>query len=154
MLAERWINRAASLAVLFAAAVTFLAATITVASAEDIRISLDEAVPIRISGAAEGVAIGNPNIAGVSVQDDRLIFVTGRSYGTTNLVIVGNGGRVIYSGRVSVVPNEDGVVMVTRGGATSRLECSPICRPRPDIGDSAEAFQAARGQITGRVDED
>lgn len=119
------------------------------AFARDIRVALDQAFPIRLSEAAEGVAIGNPTIAGVSVQNDRFLFVTGRSYGSTNLVVVGEGGRVLYSGRVVVTPDETDVVMITRGVETARLECTPLCRPRPDIGDG-EASQVIAGQIASR----
>jgi len=119
------------------------------AHARDIRVALDQAFPIRLSEPAEGVAVGNPAIAGVSVQNDRFLFVTGRSYGATNLVVVGENGRVLYSGRVVVTPDETDVVMVTRGGETARLECTPLCRPRPDIGDG-EASQQVAQQITGR----
>jgi hypothetical protein len=92
---------------------------------------------VRLAAPAEGVAVGNPSIAGVSVQNDQLIFVTGRAYGSTNLVIVGANGRLLYSGRITVTPDEAGAVMVTRGVETVRLECTPLCRPRPDIGDGA-----------------
>lgn len=121
------------------------------AFARDIRVALDQAFPIRLSEAAEGVAVGNPSIAGVSVQNDRFLFVTGRSYGSTNLVVVGANGRVLYSGRVVVTPDETDVVMVTRGVDTARLECTPLCRPRPDIGDSGEASQSVNEQITNRA---
>lgn len=151
MHARTWINKAASLAALFAAGVLFLAATIAAASAEDIRVALDQAFPVRLAQPAEGVAIGNPSIAGVSVQNDNLLFVTGRAYGTTNLVIVGANGRVLYSGRVTVTADESNVVMVTRGVQTARLECTPVCRPRPDIGDATEAFDAMNEQIAGRA---
>jgi Flp pilus assembly secretin CpaC len=119
------------------------------AFARDIRVALDQAFPIRLAEAAEGVAVGNPAIAGVSVQNDRFLFVTGRSYGSTNLVVVGEGGRVLYSGRIVVAPDETDVVMVTRGVETARLECTPLCRPRPDIGDGA-ASTAINEQITSR----
>lgn len=119
------------------------------AAARDVRVALDQAFPIRLAEPAEGVAIGNPAIAGVSVQNDRFLFVTGRSYGSTNLVVVGAEGRVLYSGRVVVTPDETDVVMVTRGNETARLECTPLCRPRPDIGDGS-ASQAVAEQITGR----
>lgn len=120
------------------------------AHARDIRVALDQAFPIRLSEAAEGVAIGNPSIAGVTVQNDMFLFVTGRSYGSTNLVVVGQNGRVLYSGRVVVTPDETDVVMVTRGVETARLECTPLCRPRPDIGDG-EASTEIHGQITNRA---
>lgn len=120
------------------------------AAARDVRVSLDQAFPIRLSEPAEGVAIGNPSIAGVTVQNDMFLFVTGRSYGSTNLVVVGQNGRVLYSGRVVVTPDETDVVMVTRGVETARLECTPLCRPRPDIGDGAQS-QSVNEQITSRA---
>jgi Flp pilus assembly secretin CpaC len=112
--------------------------------------ALAQAFPIRLSEAAEGVAIGNPAIAGVSVQNDTFLFVTGRSYGATNLIVVGANGRLLYSGRVVVTPDETDVVMVTRGAETARLECTPLCRPRPDIGDGQEVHNAISGQISSR----
>lgn len=120
------------------------------AYARDIRVSLDQAFPIRLSEPAAGVAVGNPSIAGVSVQNDRFLFVTGRSYGSTNLVVVGANDRVLYSGRIVVSPDETDVVMVTRGVETARLECTPLCRPRPDIGDG-EASTEVAGQISQRA---
>lgn len=134
----------------FIAALAVTAAAVSPAAARDIRVSLDQAFPVRLAEPAEGVAIGNPSIAGVSVQNDRFLFVTGRSYGATNLVVVGANGRVLYSGRIEVVPDETNVVMVTRGADTARLECTPLCRPRPDIGDSTETHSALVGQINGR----
>ncbi len=131
-----------------AVAAVFMLAT--PASARDVRVALDQAFPIRLSEAAEGIAIGNPSIAGVSVQNDMFLFVTGRSYGSTNLVVVGANGRVLYSGRVVVTPDETDVVMITRGVETARLECTPLCRPRPDIGDGASS-QSVNEQITSRA---
>jgi Flp pilus assembly secretin CpaC len=132
-----------------AAAIAMFAAA-SAAEARDIRVALDQAFPIRLAEPAEGVAIGNPTIAGVSVQNDRFLFVTGRAYGATNLVVVGANGRVLYSGRVVVTPDERDVVMVTRGVETARLECTPLCRPRPDIGDGQGA-RAVTDQIAGRA---
>src|SRR5262245_39644106 len=137
---------------LLVAAVTAVSlfAMSNIADARDIRVALDQAFPIRLAESAEGVAIGNPSIAGVSVQNDRFLFVTGRSYGSTNLVVVGANGRVLYQGRVVVTPDETDVVMITRGVQTARLECAPLCRPRPDIGDG-EASASVAQQITQRA---
>jgi hypothetical protein len=120
------------------------------AVAQDIRVTIDSAAPLRLSAPAQGIAVGNGSIIGVSVQNDRLLFVTGRAYGSTNLVIVAADGRVIYSGRVTVLPDETDAVMFTRGSATQRLECTPLCRPRPDIGDGADSFGRANEQASAR----
>lgn len=151
MRTQTWTNRVRMLAALFVGAFVVLAASADFARANDIRVALDQAVPIRLAQPAQGVAIGNPSIAGVSVQNDRFLFVTGRSYGTTNLVVVGEEGRVLYSGRVTVMPDETNVVMVTRGAQTARLECTPLCRARPDIGDNPTAYNAASEQIIGHA---
>ena len=98
-----------------------------------------------------GIVLGNPSVAGVSVQNDRLLFVTGRSYGQTNVIIVGANGRPILERRITVVPDETNTVMVTRGAATARLECNPQCRRRPDLSDDADAFNKANEQITARA---
>ena len=120
-------------------------------SSHELRVPLDQAVALRLSAPAEGVAIGNPSIAGVSIQNERLLFVTGRSYGTTNLVIVGPEGQTVYSGRITVTADEANVVMVTRGAETTRLDCTPLCRPRPDIGDASASYSQTAEQIQGRA---
>jgi Flp pilus assembly secretin CpaC len=151
MRAQSLMNRAAGLAVAFVGAFAMLAVSAEVARANDLRVALDQSVPVRLAQPAEGVSIGNPSIAGVSVQNDRFLFVTGRAYGTTNLVVMGADNRVLYSGRVTVTPDETNVVMVTRGGQTARMECTPLCRPTPDIGDGAQSYAAATEQITGHA---
>lgn len=135
---------------LFVAALAIVCVLSSPAFAHDIRVALDQAFPIRLAEPAQGVAVGNPAIAGVSIQNDRFLFVTGRSYGSTNLVVMGADNRVLYSGRIVVAPDETDVVMVTRGVDTARLECSPLCRPRPDIGDGP-ASTAVNDQITSRA---
>ncbi len=102
------------------------------AAAEDLRLAIDNAASIRLPAPADAVVVGNADIAAVSVQSDRLIFVAGRSYGATNLMVFDAAGRVLYSGRVIVTPEEGETVMVTRGLETARMECTPLCRPRPD----------------------
>jgi Flp pilus assembly secretin CpaC len=124
---------------LIAAVLVF--ATSAPAVARDIRVARDQAFPIRLSEPAEGVAIGNPDIAAVSVQNDRFLFVTGRAYGSTNLVVIGDGGRVLYSGRVVVTPDETDVVMITRGIETARMECTPLCRERSEAAGSNPTSQ-------------
>jgi Flp pilus assembly secretin CpaC len=120
------------------------------ASAREIRVALDQAFPLRMAQPVEGVAVGNPSIAAVSVQNDRFLFVTGRSYGTTSLTIIGANNSILYQGRIVVEPDETGTVIVNRGGDTSRLECSPICRARPDIGDG-QSSQQVNEQITAHA---
>lgn len=126
------------------------AAVAGVAHAGEVQVALDQSRPISLPDSATGVVIGNPSVAGVSIQNDRLLFVTGRSYGSTNLIVVGPTGRPIFETRVTVIPDETNVVMVTRGAATARLDCNPLCRRRPDISDDQQAFTQTNEQISTR----
>jgi Flp pilus assembly secretin CpaC len=120
------------------------------AAADDISVALDQARGLSLGAAAKGVVIGNPTIAGVTVQSERLLFITGKSYGTTNLIVVGENGRPIYSGRITVVPDERGAVIMNRGGWTVRFDCAPECRRRPDISEDPQAFTQTNEQIKAR----
>lgn len=126
------------------------AAVAGVAHAGEVQVALDQSRPISLPDSATGVVIGNPSVAGVSIQNDRLLFVTGRSYGSTNLIVVGPTGRPIFETRVTVIPDETNVVMLTRGAATARLDCNPLCRRRPDISDDQQAFTQTNEQIATR----
>lgn len=133
-----------------AAAGLLALAMASVAHAGEVQVALDQSRSITLPDSATGVVIGNPSVAGVSVQNDRLLFVTGRSYGSTNLIVVGPTGRPIFETRVTVIPDETNVVMVTRGAATARLDCNPLCRRRPDISDDQAAFAQTNEQISTR----
>jgi hypothetical protein len=112
------------------------------------QVPLDQARALALKAPATGVVIGNPSIAGVSLQNDRLLFVTGRSYGTTNLIVIGAGNRPVYEGTVTVVSSEGGgIVTVTRGLNTVRQSCTPVCRKTPDISDDPSAFDEVKKQI-------
>ncbi len=130
-----------------------LAAAAPALSATPLQVPLDQARPLALKAAAAGVVVGNPSIIGVTLQSDRLLFVTGKAYGTTNLIIVGEGGRPIYEGIITVTGDEStsGVVTVTRGLTTVRQSCNPLCRKTPDISDDAEVFNEVQGQISAHA---
>ncbi|MFZ2028708.1 MAG: pilus assembly protein N-terminal domain-containing protein [Vitreimonas sp.] len=119
------------------------------AQAQDIRVAIDQSFPVRLANSAAGVAIGNPAIAGVSMQNDHFFFVTGKSYGTTNLTVVDANNHVMFSGRVVVAADESNVVRVTRGTETASLVCAPSCRPAPEIGDAT--FDTMSQQATSHA---
>ena len=119
------------------------------AQAQDIRVAIDQAFPVRLVNSAAGVAIGNPSIAGVSMQNDHFLFVTGRSYGTTNLTVVDANNHIMFSGRVVVVADESNTVRVMRNNETASYVCTPTCRATPGIGDGT--FDAVNQQVTAHA---
>ncbi len=114
---------------------------------------IDQARPLALKAAATGVVVGNPSIAGVTLQSDKLLFITGKAYGTTNLIIVGEGGRPIYEGLITVTGDDSasGLLTVTRGLTTVRQSCNPVCRKTPDISDDPEAFNELNSQVSAHA---
>lgn len=120
------------------------------AAVPEFRVAIDQARALSSPGPVRGVVIGNPSIAGVSVQNDRLVFVTGRSYGSTNIILVGDRGP-IFQGRITVVSDESNAVIVTKGAWSVRYDCTPECKRRPDPSDEPSAFNATIGAINARA---
>ena len=120
------------------------------AAAAEVKVALDQARALPINGVVRGVVIGNPTIAGVSVQNERLLFITGRSYGSTNLIVVGDNNRPLFQGRITVIADEDNAVIMNKGGWMVRYDCTPECRRRPDISEDPQAFSQTNSQIGAR----
>jgi Pilus formation protein N terminal region len=105
----------------------------------DVRI--DEARLIRLDRDAAQVIVGNPSIADVSAQSPRLLVVTGKSYGSTNVIALDSQGGEILSARLGVAPNDARLVTVYRGVLRTSLHCTPDCQRMLAIGDDKTQFE-------------
>lgn len=112
--------------------------------AQDARltVAVDRARVVALPRPAAGVAIGNSEVASVTVQSDNLLFLTGRNIGETNVVVVDRLGRTILDRVVEVVANEAGAVVVTRGVQSERLHCAPVCAREEAAAPAAPAAPA------------
>ncbi|MBK8197286.1 MAG: pilus assembly protein N-terminal domain-containing protein [Acidobacteria bacterium] len=125
-------------AALGAVALSFAAA----ASADQLFVETSKSIPVRINGDAASIVIGNKNIADVAVHNERLLFVTGKSYGTTNLIVFDKGGREIFNSDVMVTTNSTSLVTINRAGQSFTYDCSPNCKAVLSIGDDPDHFSA------------
>ena len=105
----------------------------------DVRI--DEAHLIRLDRDAAQVIVGNPSTADVTVQGPRLLVVTGKSFGSTNLIVLDAEAREIFSARLGVAPNDARLVTVWRGTLRQSLHCTPDCQRTLAIGDDKSQFE-------------
>ena len=112
------------------------------ASADQLFVEAGKAIPVQIGGAASSIVIGNKNIADVAVHNENLMFITGKSYGTTNLLVFDKAGRQIYSTDVMVTTNSTNLVTINRAGQTFTYDCAPSCKSVLSIGDDPEHFAA------------
>lgn len=113
-------------------------------------VRLDEATLLRLANPAQTLVIGNPAIADAVVNDGRTIIITGKSFGTTNLIAIDRRGEIITERQVWVQPPHSSVLTVQRGAELESYSCSPDCRPSPVIGDTTKGFGEIVGQVQSR----
>lgn len=121
-------------------ALTAAAFVATMASAGQLTIETNKSKPIKLKHAAASVVVGNPNVADVAVHSERLVFITGKTFGTTNLLIFNEEGQQIYSTDIVVTTNTANQVVVNRAGLNRTYSCDGECRPVLNIGDQQEFF--------------
>ncbi|WP_269583859.1 pilus assembly protein N-terminal domain-containing protein [Roseibium sp. Sym1] len=115
-----------------------------------VMVTVDRAKVFRIDDGAAAVIVGNPFIADVAMFDENTVVITGKSYGTTNLVILDSDNKPIVDEVITVRASDDDVVSVYRKSARATLSCNPMCEPTLRLGDSTGAFKEAADQATSR----
>jgi Flp pilus assembly secretin CpaC len=121
------------------------------ASAMDsIVVQTDHAQVLKLPPKATTIIIGNPMIADVSVQKNGSMVVTGKSFGTTNLIAQDSTGAVIGESLIRVEAATEGVVVVQRGMERETYSCQPRCQPTLALGDIARHFEGVGSQSTAR----
>jgi Flp pilus assembly secretin CpaC len=112
--------------------------TTAVANERAIRVDLDYARIVKIPQGAQTLVIGNPLIADVTMlKNSQLMVITGKSFGTTNLIVLDRAGSQVGESIVTVVPAQDKVV-VQRGAHRESLSCHPNCARAVDLADDVQ----------------
>jgi Flp pilus assembly secretin CpaC len=93
---------------------------------EPLTIQSDSSKLLTVSADPGTVVIGNPAIADVTMNGKQ-IFIHGRSFGETNLLIMDTAGNQIVNFDITVAANADNTVTLYRGTARSTFSCSPTC---------------------------
>ena len=108
-------------------------------------VELNKTEIVRLPGAASSIIVGNPKIADVTVQSSDLIFVVGRGFGETNLIILDAQGNTMMNADLQVVNTlpENGVRLYN-GSSRETYSCIPFCGPSPVLGDE-------RGFVSGNT---
>ena len=109
------------------------------ALADALIVPIDHSIRLGVPGAAASVLVGNPAVADVTVVDSRTVFVLGKGYGQTDVVILDRLGQTLYSSEVIVSAISGGRVSVYRGPARTDLACAPGCEVAVRAGGSAVA---------------
>lgn len=129
-------------------AALLLGASAAVASDKNddlIRVFMNHARVLKLDRAVAKVIIGNSDVADATVADSKTIVLTGRSFGTTNLVLLDSTGNAILDERVLVSIDEGNTVRVFRQTDRSVYSCTPNCEKNsvPNGSNSGPAAAAA-----------
>lgn len=117
----------------------------------DVDVVLDQARVLRLPHDVSTVVIGNPAIADVSVQRmSGVVIVTGKTYGSTNMIMLDAGGQTLREDQVVVRAGGERIVTVQRGLERESLTCRPVCERTITMGDAPTSFDAVSSQTASR----
>ncbi len=120
-------NRTATLKLAICGMFSLMAVTTANAQDEMMRVYMDHARVLKLDRPVSKVIIGNAEVADATVADARTIVITGRNFGTTNLVILDQDGNAIVDERILVSIDEASTVRVYRQTSRTVLSCTPSC---------------------------
>jgi hypothetical protein len=122
------------------------------ARADSVEVALDQAQVLRLPSGVATIVIGNPLIADGSLQAGNLLVITGKGYGTTNLMALDHGGRVLMDKNITVTgPRNGNLVTVYKGVDRESYSCAPQCGPRmTTLGDAPAYFANGLAQANAR----
>ncbi len=111
---------------------------------------LEQAKLVKLPERAATIVIGNPLIADAAVQPGGLMVMTGKGYGTTNLIALDRKGNALFEKKVQVEGPDLNTVVVYKGINRETYSCTPVCAPRITPGDAQQFFTQTLAQTTAR----
>ena len=121
------------------------------ANADTVRVNIDQSHIMRLPERAATIVIGNPLIADATLQNGGILIVTGKGYGSTNLIALDRAGRAVKTDMIQVVaPGTGDLITVFRGVDRETWSCAPNCEPRITLGDAPPFFTQTLGETTAR----
>jgi Pilus formation protein N terminal region len=108
-------------------------------------VQVDKSRMLTISGAPGAIVIGNPSIADVTTNGDK-VFVHGRNFGETNLLILDLQGNTIAEFDLITRHSNDPAVAVykasdKRAASRESFSCYPLCEADMQVGDDIGYFK-------------
>ena len=135
----------------FLMALALCAIALTPADAGHVMVNVDQARVMRLPEGVVTLVIGNPLIADATLQSSVLVL-TGKGYGTTNLVALDRAGHVLANDTIEVVaPRGRGLLVLLKGTDRESYSCAPVCERRITLGDDDKYFTATLGQTGSRA---
>ncbi|QRM27648.1 pilus assembly protein N-terminal domain-containing protein [Microvirga sp. VF16] len=97
--------------------------------ASSLRVVIDFAKLLSFDQPARTIILGNPAVVDGTLNDEYTLILTGKSVGTTNMIVLDGEGREILNTTVSVVGNARQLTTVHQGAVQQVYFCDGSCRP-------------------------
>ena len=121
------------------AVLAIAAASPSLAGEQIFRVDLNKTQILRLPTKAGSIVVGNPQIADISIHSPEMIFVVGRGYGETNLIVLDRNGRTVMDADIQVTSvTPDHGVRIFNAKSRETYSCAPFCQPSPILGDNPE----------------
>lgn len=122
------------------------------AQADTVNVSVDEARIMKMPDRVATIIIGNPLIADAALQSGGVLVLTGKGFGSTNMLALDRAGKVVMDTQIQVIgPGSRDLVVVYRGIERESYSCAPECERRLTLGDSVPYFGAILSQSGSRT---
>lgn len=128
----------------FSIVVGMLAAGLTtpaLSADEMMRVYMNQARVLKLDRPVSKVIVGNAEVADATVADAKTIVLTGRAFGTTNLVLLDADGNAIVDERILVSIDEGNTVRVFKATERTVLSCTPNCEIHAQVAGSSAVSQ-------------
>jgi len=122
------------------------------ARADEVTVSVDEAKIMKLPDRVATIVIGNPLIADAALQGGGVLVLTGKGFGSTNLLALDRAGKIVMNTTVQVRgPTSADLVVVYKGIERESYSCAPECERRLTLGDSPGYFAGILSQAGSRT---
>ncbi len=111
---------------------------------------VDRSRLVKLPDRVATIVIGNPLIADASLQTGGLMVLTGKGYGTTNVIALDRKGNALLEKIVQVHGPQQDVVVVYKGINRETYSCAPTCNPTITLGDYSQFFAQYLAQTATR----
>lgn len=137
---------------IIAATFGFLALAPAMADETSVVVYSDRATVIRVDERASTVVIGNPVYADAVMRPGNVMVVTGKTPGTTNLIVLDSRGDIISERTLHVTTDQRDMVIMHRGNQRYTFSCAIRCENAPQVGDNADYMDNTIRQTRDRLD--
>jgi len=122
------------------------------AKPDTVTVSVDQAAVMKLPDRVATVVVGNPLIADAALQSGGVLVITGKGYGTTNIVALDRSGQIVLDKTVEVLgASGSNLVVVYKGTERETYSCAPDCEHRITLGDSQGYFNSTLSQSGART---